>query len=330
MGILESKKIALVFPGQGSQEVGMGRELAESYPASGKIFERADAVLGFPISRLCFEGSEDDLRQTINTQPALYVTSCAALMAVFAPDAESGEEIISPLVQEDLRRNVLFTAGHSVGEYSALFAAGAFSFETGLKLVRGRAELMQEAAEKNPGTMAAVLGLAPEQVEEAVSRASDVGTVVAANYNSPIQTVISGERKAVERASEIAMELGAKRVVPLNVAGAFHSPLMQTASEGLVQVLASAQISDVVVPVVANYTADVQTSPGQIRENLARQITGSVRWVESVRRMLDAGVEAFIELGPGNVLAGLIKRIDPSVQTYSAGDRASVDSLRGL
>ncbi|MGQ9454740.1 MAG: ACP S-malonyltransferase [Armatimonadota bacterium] len=331
MGILESRKIALVFPGQGSQEVGMGRELAESYPAAEKLFERADEVLGFPISRLCFDGPEDDLRQTINTQPALYVTSCAALMAVFAPGADSGAEIVSPLVQEEgLRRNVLFTAGHSVGEYCALFAAGAFSFEIGLRLVRRRAELMQEAAENYPGTMAAVLGLAPEQVEEAVSRASDVGTVVAANYNSPIQTVISGEKQAVEKASEIAMQLGAKRVVPLNVAGAFHSPLMRTASEGLVQVLASAQIGDVVVPVVANYTADVQTSSSQIRENLAMQITGSVRWVESVRRMLDAGVEAFIELGPGNVLAGLIKRIDPSVQIYSAGDRDSVDSLRGL
>ncbi|MDH7600927.1 MAG: ACP S-malonyltransferase [Armatimonadota bacterium] len=329
MGILASKKIALVFPGQGSQEVGMGRSLAENSPAAAALFARADEVLGCGISKLCWEGPEEDLRQTINTQPAIYATSCAALVALYGSTGSSSA-IESPLLEEDARRNVLFTAGHSVGEYAALFAAGAFSFEVGLRLVRTRAELMQKAAEEHPGTMAAVLGLSPEQVNEVVRRASDAGTIVAANFNSPMQTVISGEHAAIERASEIAKEMGAKRVVPLNVAGAFHSPLMASAAEDLAHVLQSVEIRDTVVPVVANFTAEAQSLAHQIRENLSKQITGSVRWTESVQRMLDSGVEAFIELGAGNVLAGLIKRIAPAAEVYSVGDKASVDALLSL
>ena len=333
MGLLASKKLALVFPGQGSQAVGMGKDLAESFPAAADIFQRADAVLGYSISDLCFNGPEDDLKQTINTQPALYVTSAAAYHAFVGIRPQPPSPNSQPLA----------CAGHSVGEYAALYAAGAFSFETGLQLVRKRAELMQKAGQENPGTMAAVLGLSPEQVQEVVARAcfdklsmkdggamKDGGVVVAANFNSPIQTVISGDEKGVARASEIASEMGAKRVAPLNVSGAFHSPLMQGAADALAEALQSAEISDPAVPVVANFTADVETTAAQVRENLARQITGSVRWVESIQKMLDSGIDAFIELGSGSVLAGLIKRIAPDAEVYSVGDKASVEGLSGV
>ncbi|MCX8052754.1 MAG: ACP S-malonyltransferase [Armatimonadetes bacterium] len=358
MGVLTEKKVALVFPGQGSQAVGMGKDFAESFPDAAEIFDRADRLMGYSISQLCFSGPEDELRQTVNTQPALYVTSAAALTALYSSQSHICKEgsrkffpsyegevenkgLMSPLLVEQEPEEVsqsllstkeglgeiLFTAGHSVGEYAALYAAGAFSFETGLALVRRRAELMQEAAEASPGTMAAILGLSSEQVMEVVEKASNAGVVVAANFNSPIQTVISGDQAGVVRACEVAAEMGAKRVVPLNVSGAFHSPLMQSAASRLAEILGAAEIGDPVVPVVANYTADIQTSAAQIRENLAKQITGSVRWVESVQRMLDAGVNAFIELGSGNVLGGLIKRIAPEAEVYSVMDRASLEEL---
>lgn len=313
VGVLAEKKVSLVFPGQGSQGVGMGKELTESYPAAADIFAQADSVLGYSLSDLCFNGPEDELKQTINTQPALYVTSAAAHAALQS--------------QITNHKSPIACAGHSVGEYAALFAAGAFSFETGLKLVRTRAELMQKAAEANPGAMAAILGLSPEQVSEAVGKASDAGTVVAANFNSPIQTVISGDAAGVARASEIASEMGAKRVVPLNVSGGFHSPLMQVAADGLAKTLASTEITDLSVPVVANFTADAETTAAQVRENLARQITGSVKWVDSVRKMVEMGTEVFLELGSGNVLAGLIKRIAPEAEVYSVRDKGSLEAL---
>lgn len=310
VGVLEGKKLAFIFPGQGSQAIGMGKDLADNVPAIRALFESADKTLDFSISRLCFEGPEDDLKQTINTQPALYITSCAAYIAIL-------EKGIEPA----------FTAGHSLGEYAALFAAGAFTFEEGLKLIRTRAGLMQSAAEENPGTMAAILGLSPEQVCDVIEKSADAGIVIAANFNSPIQTVISGEAKAVERASEIAREAGAKRVVPLNVSGAFHSPLMQSAADSLLEALKTAAIDDLRIPVVANYTADFENKAAEVRDNLAKQITGSVRWVDSIKRLLDSGAEAFVELGPGNVLAGLVKRIAPGVEVYSIGDIASLKTV---
>ena len=310
MGVLDSKKIAFVFPGQGSQVVGMGRDLVENYEVAAELFKRADDALGFGLSKMCFDGPDDDLKQTLNTQPALFATSAAAFEVAKAQG-------IAPA----------FCAGHSVGEYAALYAAGAFTFETGLALVRRRAELMQKAAEANPGAMAAILGLSPDQVKEVVAKAADAGIVTAANFNSPIQTVISGTSAGVAKASEIASGMGAKRVVPLSVSGGFHSPLMQSAADELAGILERAEIVDPAVPVVANVTAGFETSAAEVRANLAAQITGSVRWVESVSVMLDAGAEVFIELGSGNVLAGLIKRMAPDAGVYSVGDKASLDWL---
>lgn len=287
----------------------MGRDLAENYPSAWDVYRRADSLIG-PISDTCFNGPESDLKQTINTQPALYVTSVAAYEVV----KECG---LQPS----------FTAGHSVGEYAALYAAGAFGFEEGLRLVKARAELMARAGVESPGTMAAILGLSPEQVTEAVSKAQGAGTVVAANFNSPIQTVISGEPAAVEKACQVAQEMGARRTVPLNVSGAFHSPLMRPAAESLGDILGKAEIHDPAIPVVANVTAQFERTSSDVRMNLANQITGSVRWVESVQRLVQAGAEAFVELGSGSVLAGLIKRIAPEADVYSVGDKASVEAV---
>lgn len=300
-------KTAFVFPGQGSQSVGMGRDLYDLYPEVRDVYDTADRVLGRPLSKLCFEGPEEDLRLTVNTQPALFTTSVACLRML----QKNG---ISPDV----------CAGHSIGEYAALVAAGALPFEQGLRLVKQRAELMQKAVGDHPGTMAAVIGLDADAVRAICEKAKSAGIVDVANYNSPGQVVISGEVKAIEAASEYAKEAGAKRVLPLNVSGAFHSRLMQTAADELRAALKESDISDATVPVVANVTADYVTRADEIRDCLARQVAGSVQWDKSIARMSADGVTEFVEVGPGKVLAGLIKRIAEGAEVVNVGDAASL------
>lgn len=302
-------KIAFLFPGQGAQKVGMGADFYRHVETARTLFDRANETLGYDLARLCFEGPEEDLRQTIHTQPALYVTSCAALAAL------KSRADVTPFA----------VAGHSVGEYAALYAAGSVGFEKGLQLVRRRAELMQEAAERNPGAMAAVLGLEADAVRAVCEAARPAGIVAVANYNCPGQIVISGETAAVERASELAKERGAKRVVPLAVSGAFHSPLMVAAGDALYPALREAQFRQTKVPVVVNVTAEYNRAGVDFAPYLTMQVSGSVRWEESMRLLLADGVDAFLELGSGDVLSGLLKRIDRAARSVSVQDMASLE-----
>jgi [acyl-carrier-protein] S-malonyltransferase len=306
-------KIAYLFPGQGSQTVGMGADLCAHSPEALKVFDIADSYLGTKISTLCFYGPEETLRQTIYTQPALFATSVAALRALQAAGAPGPAA----------------AAGHSVGEYAALVAAGAVSFETGLHLVERRAQEMHRAALAAPGAMAAVLGLPGVDVaaacEEAMRR--ETGPVQAANFNGGGQVVISGTPDGVAAAGEIARTRGAKRVVALSVSGAFHSPLMSGAAQAMAHVLTETALQDPVIPVVANLTADYETEAEQVKINLAAQIDHPVRWEESMERLVADGYDTFVELGPGTVLAGLMKRIAPQMTVYGVGDSASVQAV---
>lgn len=304
-------RTALLLPGQGSQEVGMGRDLAERWPdEAGELFERADRVLDHDLSRICWEGPEEELTRTENAQPAILLHSYAAWR----------------LLPERLREEVVVAAGHSLGEFTAYLCAGALSFEDALRLVRRRGELM---ARSDEGTMAAVLGMDDDRVRELCSE--DGGTVVAANFNSPGQVVISGEEDAVERVGTRAEEAedGARRVLPLQVSGAFHSPLMQVAREGLAEALGAVDFGDPEFPVVANVSAGPVTSGEEARRLLIDQLTSPVRWTESVLAMRDHDPDRWLEVGPGNVLTGLLRRIDRSQDGETAGDAGTLAALRG-
>jgi [acyl-carrier-protein] S-malonyltransferase len=274
----------------------MGKDLCEQFPEAKKIFDEADSVLGFPLSKICFEGPEEELKQTKNTQPAIFLHSIA-LWNVLRPSDAS------------------MVAGHSLGEYSALVAAEAIAFSDAIKLVRLRGELMQKAGEDNPGTMAAILGMEPAAVAKACAEAQEAGIVQPANFNSPGQIVISGSVDGVRKAMEIAKANGAKRAIELPVSGAFHSPLMQSAKEKLKEALDAAQIRNAKIPLYANVTAQSVTSADEIRRLLYEQVTSPVRWEESVVNMTAAGAKKYIEIGPGKVLQGLVKKISPAAET---------------
>jgi [acyl-carrier-protein] S-malonyltransferase len=321
---------AFVFPGQGSQSVGMGRDVYEASQAARAIFELADETLGFALSQLCFKGPENALTATENAQPALLTVSTALLAAVAERRGEDergrqGYDRASLSLSPGLSVSVSFVAGHSLGEYSALVAAGAIDFPTALRLVRRRGELMSAAHE---GGMAAIIGLDEAPLEQICREVSaEIAPVVVANYNSPGQLVISGAGAAVERACSLAKERGAKRALPLKVSAAFHSPLMRDAGEGLAQAVAQAAIGDARTPVISNVSADPLVHADDIRHELIAQVTSPVRWIASVQRMSANGVDTFVEVGPGSVLTGLIKRIAPDARLVNVSDLAGVQAF---
>lgn len=291
---------AWLFPGQGAQAVGMGRDLAEQIPVARAVFDAADAALGVPLSRICFEGPESDLTQTVNTQPALVVHAIAALVAAIEGGA--------------ITHRPAFVAGHSLGEYAALIAAGAVPFKEGVRLVRERGRQMQAACDAEPGTMAAVLGAEPDAVR---AICAEHGTSIC-NINAPGNITIGGPQAAVEAATRAAIAGGAK-VIPLTVSGAFHTPLMQRAADGMREVLAGAAFADPGVPVISNVTAEPLLRAADLPGELTDQIISPVLWVDSVRAMHARGVTKVVEFGPGRVLSGLVKRIERSIETRNIG-----------
>lgn len=308
---------AYVFPGQGSQSVGMGRDLAAASPAAAAVFAAADAALGEPVSRLAFDGPAEILDRTENAQPALLATSIAYLAAVRERWSTVG---IEP-------PTAAFAAGHSMGQYSALVAAEVISLEDGFRLVRERGRLMQASGAGRDGAMAAILGLDDAQLPALVERAGAHGIFGVANRNAPGQVVVSGERAAIEAAAEIAKELGARKAIVLPVSVAAHSPLMAEAADGMRLVLADVEFRDPVIPLLANADARPLTTGEAARAELVEHLTAGVDWVAAVERMSAAGVDTFLEVGPGRVLTGLIKRIAPDVDGVALDDSASPDRL---
>lgn len=300
--------VAFLFPGQGSQKVGMGRDLAAAFPASRAVFEEADAALGLPLSKLCFEGPEEELRLTANTQPAILATSIAALRAF-----------------ETRGLKPSFVAGHSLGEYSAIVAAGGLSLGDAVVAVRRRGQYMQEAVPVGVGAMAAILNLGTDAVAKACAEAAQGEVVAPANLNSPGQVVIAGHAGAVGRAMELCKQAGAKRAMPLPVSAPFHCALMQPAQDRMAADLAALAFRDLHLPLVNNVDARLVRAAADVRDGLVRQVSGAVRWQESVELLVREGVTTFVEIGPGTVLSGLVKKIHRDARTLNVEDAASLD-----
>lgn len=305
-------RVAFLFPGQGSQKVGMGKDLVERHPHLREFFARADEVLGFPLTRLCFDGPDTELVQTQNTQPAIFVVSMA---------------ILDVMRKAGLRAEA--AAGHSLGEYGALVCAGVLEFEDALRLVRRRGELMAGVNARTPGAMAAVIGLAGEAVAEACrkAQAETGGVVEPANYNTPQQTVISGQEAAVVRAMALAQEAKAEKVVRLQVGAPFHCSLMSALQEEFAATLEKYPFKDPSVPVVANVSGDYVRTADAVKDALRRQVAGAVRWTDSINRLAADGFDTFVEVGPGRTLVGLGRQIQPDVAGHSTGDAKRLDTV---